>query len=173
VWPQYGPLGDRSKDGWYYGIPWPNDDTASPRDVYLKLDTIDYAALLADHLPIWAFDSGENFFPQKASAFTDNWFHSPAGWVNSTAVANTLFDGDGNALAAAGSPGPSSGGPNALSLNALGTVYSFGSGSGPESSTGDYIDARGGSETTYSMDSAYQFDHGNGDAVYERVGLRS
>jgi hypothetical protein len=71
MWPQYGALGAETSDGWYFGMPWNNDSTSAPRDVYLKLDTIDYDAVLGDHIPIYLYDSGENFFILSPGAQTD------------------------------------------------------------------------------------------------------
>jgi hypothetical protein len=71
VWPQYAPLDQATTHGWYYALPWRNDNTGTPRDVYLKLDTIDYDAVLQDHLPIYLYDSGENFFVLSPGSQTD------------------------------------------------------------------------------------------------------
>lgn len=169
MWPQYGSLDGETTDGWYFGMPWSNDGTGAPRDTYLKLDPIDYDGLLATDAPVWAFDEEENFFPQKASAFTENWVPvAGGGYVLSTQFDNILFDAAGEELAAAGSPG-SGAFPPPLYLGVLGETYFFGSGSEPESTTGDYIDARGSDEATYSADSARMYEEGHADIVYGRA----
>jgi hypothetical protein len=164
----YTAKGEPTPDGWYWGKPyWPNRNGA-PRDVYLRLDTIDYGALLERYKPIWAFDHDENFYPQKASAFTDNWTSAGGGYVLDTTYDNVLFNGAHEPLASAGSPG-SDPFPPPLALGELGASYFFGLNDQPPSPTTDYIDARGSDEATYLADSAKQYDLGNDDIVYGRV----
>jgi hypothetical protein len=82
MWPHYGPLQSQPdnpleppnhslQDGWYYGIPWKSDSTGGIRDAYLKLDTIDYEALLYDHVPEFRYDDDERFYPMSVASITD------------------------------------------------------------------------------------------------------
>jgi hypothetical protein len=168
MWPQYEPLDQTTAHGWYYGLPWKSDGTGAPRDVYLKLDTIDYGALLAAHLPGWSFDEEENFFPQKVDAFTENWVPvDGGGWLPDPRFTNILYDGSGEELAVAGSPGGEFAPP--LFSWILGDEYVLGPGNEVPSATGDNINARGNDEATYSADSARMYEAGHDDIVYGRV----
>ncbi len=68
---QYGPPGEEMPDGWYYGLPWRKERNGAPRDVYLRLDTIDYDQLLLRHSPVLAYDSEEDFHALSPGAATD------------------------------------------------------------------------------------------------------
>jgi hypothetical protein len=171
-WGQFAPLDAEVTDGWYYALPWLTERGGSPRDMYLKLETIDYDALLEDYVPTLKFDSDENFFPQEAGAFTDFADPPSGGYSLSSAFTNILFDDDGEELAAAGSPGPGNGPwPPPMVLGTLGRNYWFGPDpeDQPEASSTDYIDARGSSEMTYIADSDSQYSAGYDDVVYGRV----
>ena len=172
---QYAPYGSEPDQGWFWGEPWKTASgpapaqTSQPHDPYLKLETIDYDTLLERHAPIWAFDEGEGFYPQRASAFTANWEEGPEGeYLFTTDYVNTLFNEEGDEMAAAGSPWGEFY-PPPLSLGIIGARYWFGDGVEPDSESTDYIDARGGEEETYSSDSIRQYDRGHDDIMYGRV----
>lgn len=149
-------------DGWYYAGLWSPDFAAAPRDMYLELDPVDYESLLEDHVPVYAFDSGEEFYPQEASAFTD---HAGATSPYDIDEANRLIQ-DSEVLAAGSSPG-TGGLPPALTLATLGPAYNL---SPPVSATADdHIDARGSDETTYAADSNGMRLLGHDSVVYGRA----
>lgn len=105
-WSQFAAHGQTVDDGWYYAQPWLAERTGAPRDMYLKLDTIDYDDLLEARAPVLAFDADENFYPQEVGAITDFADPPPGGYDLSSEYVNVLYDEDGEELAAAGSPGP-------------------------------------------------------------------
>ena len=71
-WPMFAPLGSEVPHGWYYALPFRGEASPDkPRDLYLKLDTIDYSAELAEHLPIFRLDSDEGYRPLSPGALTD------------------------------------------------------------------------------------------------------
>jgi hypothetical protein len=171
-WTQWADFGEQPQDGWYYAQPWLAERAGAPRDMYLKLDTIDYDDLLEAHAPVLAFDADENFYPQEAGALTDFADPPPGGYVLSSEYVNVLYDDDGEELAAAGSPGPENGPwPPAMALSVLGDHYWFGPDppDQPQAAPTDYIDARGSSESTYSADSMAQYTAGYDDMIYGRV----
>ena len=150
-------------DGWYFAGSWDEETGGDPRDAYLKLEPPDYQELLEEHAPILAFDSNEDFFPQEASAFTDN------GTTVSTyfqAYANQLYSGS-TVLAAGGSPGTGSLPPE-LTLDTLGPTYNLGSSSYPAASSSDFIDANGSSKLAASIDSEHMRTLGYGSVIYGR-----
>jgi hypothetical protein len=61
-------------DGWYHGGPWNIPGrTGAPRDVHLKLETIDYDGLVRKFRPMLKFDSFGNYWNASAATFTDHW----------------------------------------------------------------------------------------------------
>ena len=123
---------------------------------------------LVDHRPEYAFDSLEDFYPQKIEAFTNNYeIEEGQGYQVSDELVNRLLDDEDNVLAAAGSLES----PPALDPATLGEHYGFGE--RDESETGDYIDARGNTFYEYFTDSATQSLAGNGPVVYGRPIRRS
>jgi hypothetical protein len=127
---------------------------------------VDYEAIVAARNPVWAFDEDENFYPQKASAFAENFVTIDGAYDPD--FANTLFNGAEEKLAAAGSPATEFL-PPTLHLELLGERYVFGPDNQAESSVDDYIDARGDGEATYSADSERMYAEGHDDVVYARV----
>jgi hypothetical protein len=119
MWPQYEGLEQTNDHGWYYGIPWKDDNTGAPRDAYIKPETIDYDALLQSHAPILKYDSGESFHVLSPGALTD--FYIEGGihdW------SNTLKDGQGEFAIASPAFGESLGWDlDLLSLDYLGPTY--------------------------------------------------
>lgn len=83
--------------GWYHGAPWWTASSGAPRDVYLRLDTIDYDALLERHMPNLKYDSQERYFADSAATITDNYYSC----VDPYETTNTLRSADGGILAAA------------------------------------------------------------------------
>ncbi len=67
---QFSNRGEITADGkgWYFGTHWP---VGTPRDIYLKLDAIDYDALLARHSPRLLYDGDEDFHALSPAAATD------------------------------------------------------------------------------------------------------
>ncbi len=123
--------------------------------------------LLNDLKPVWKFDSGENFFPQKVEAFTDNWYPDENDdYAVDDDLVNRLVDGNGQTLAAAGSP-ETVGLPPRLAAGVLSANYTFGPNAASQES--DYIDARGNDQNTYLADAGAQVGYGNGPAMYGRV----
>lgn len=150
-------------DGWYYAGSWDEDTGGDPRDAYLKLEPPDYQTLLEQHAPILAFDSGEDFFPQEASAFTNN---GTTPGTYSLTYANQLYSGSA-VLAAGGSPGTGSLPPE-LTLDTLGPTYNFGTSSHPIANGSDFIDARGSTKLAAFSDSVVMRTLGHGSVVYGR-----
>jgi hypothetical protein len=168
-WTQFAafntPAENLPSDGWYYAQPWLPSPNQAPRDMYLKLETIDYDALLQAYAPVLKFDQDEQFYPQAVGAMTDFYETPPSGYAVDNDYVNTLHDQNGDVLAAAGSPG-SGGFPPALQLGLLGAGY--GSGLGP-SSTGDWLDARGSTPLQYQTDAVSMYSLGYDDVTYGRV----
>lgn len=71
-WPQFAAPGDETSDGWYYAVPWRQQRDGEPRDMYLKLDTIDYDALLQLHGPHLIFDRDDNYRADSAAVHADS-----------------------------------------------------------------------------------------------------
>ena len=154
----------RSRDDWFYALPFRSGRPAL--DIYVRLDVIDYDALLQRHAPVWAFDEEEQFHPQRANAFVENFRNEPSCcW--SAATSNSLFNGSGERLAAAGAPSGS--GQQVLTTGMLGSSYLFGTVNEPPAGEQDYLDARGSDLQTYLDDAAWQRDHGYGDIAYGRA----
>jgi hypothetical protein len=65
-WTQFAafntPAENLPSDGWYYAQPWMPAPNEGPRDMYLKLETIDYDALLHRYSPVLRFDSESNYW---------------------------------------------------------------------------------------------------------------
>jgi hypothetical protein len=68
---QFLPHGDTSPNGWYYALPWRSAEDYRPRDMFVRLDTIDYHALLQRHSPYMRYDSLEEFRAIDAASATD------------------------------------------------------------------------------------------------------
>jgi hypothetical protein len=172
--PPYGPEGPVSWSNYYFGsgsnptwCGYEQVDVLPFSAAYIQHDEGPEGAqadLLDRHIPVWAFDAGENIYPQDAGAFTNNWVSEGGSYVLDNDHVNTLRNASGDVLAAAGSPGPPSF-PPGLDLAVLGSTYSF----GPESATSDYIDARGSDPAVYEADSATQRDLGFDEVTYERA----
>jgi len=172
VWPQYGPPDEPTPHGWYYGLPWRNDHSGAPRDVYLRLDTVDYDGLLEQHVPILKYDSGEAFHVISPGAMTD--FYVPGGihdW------SNTLKDDAGEFAIANPSFGDASGLElDLLTLGYLGATYPTGEippsrRSGTTATPNDFVSARGdAADGTYDDDArSFELTLGYPDKIYGRV----
>jgi hypothetical protein len=57
--------------GWYYALPWLKERRGAPRDMYLKLDTIDYDGILAEYAPVLKFDSEGEYWNASPQTITD------------------------------------------------------------------------------------------------------
>jgi hypothetical protein len=65
-WPQYAAPGDRPPHGWYYAVPWRSERNGAPRDMYLKLETIDYDALIERYRPQLRYHFAEAYRADSA-----------------------------------------------------------------------------------------------------------
>ncbi len=173
IWSQFADHGTTVPHGWYYALPWRVDRGGAPRDIYVRLNTVDYDALLAAHAPILKYDSGETFHAISPGAMTDFDDSPPGGYSLSDAFVGALRDGAGEEIAAAGSPGPGNGPwPPVLVLGTLGENYWFGPNpeDQPSASSSDYLDPRGNSTSTYEADAASMAaSSAYADKVYGRV----
>jgi hypothetical protein len=169
-WPQYGPLEERSEHGWYNGRPWKNDGGA-PRDIYLKLDTIDYDPLLEQYHPILKYDSGEDFHVLSPAAMTD--FYDGSLFDSS----NSLKDGDGEFAVANPAFGSSSSyALDQLNLDHIRQTYPMGEPpASPRSFTpaeeDDFLSARGDNEDGLYDDDSREMETRSGypDKIYGRI----
>jgi hypothetical protein len=184
MWPQYGPLQSQPadplqppshslEDGWYYGIPWQSDSTGSPRDAYLKLDTIDYSALIARHAPVLLYDSAEAFSAVSPGAMTD--FHDATSLLMDDS--NSIKDSDSARFAIADDRyvDPYPGSLSKLNLEFLGSNYADpptnGWNDGMPASASDFISVRGNADDGLYDDDARHME-GQGDyanRAYARV----
>jgi hypothetical protein len=170
-WPQYGPLNQRSDHGWYYGMPWKDDGDGAPRDVYLKLDTIDYDPLLEEHVPILRYDNEEDFQVLSPAAMTD--FYAGSLFDAS----NSLKDGDGEfAVANPAFASSSSYSLDQLNLDYIRQTYPMGEPpASPRSFTpaeqDDFLSARGDDDDGLYDDDAREMESRTGYPyqVYGRV----
>ncbi len=157
IWSQFADYGTTVPDGWYYALPWRVERTGAPRDVYVRLGTVNYGALLAAHAPVLKYDSGETFHAISPGAMTDLDDSPPGGYSLSDAFVSAVRDSSGEEIAAAGSPGPGAGPwPPIMVLGTLGEHYWFGPDpeDQPSASSTDYLDPRGSSTSTYEADAA-------------------
>lgn len=174
-WSQFANHGDTVDDGWYYAQPWFVERGGAPRDMYLKLDTIDYDALLAAHTPILRYDLDEDFHAISPGAATD--FYDSSDDPDDPDDANRLVDSFG-AFASANPWVAFDEQIDTLSLAYLGSAYS---GSGPRGGTPamstDYISERGDgtwgpffSSDGFANDAAYmEALPGYANRIYGRV----
>jgi len=173
-WADYGlSPAQLPEHGWYHAIPWHPSPDDGPRDMYLKLETAGYDALLEAHAPVLKYDSGETFHTISPGAMTD-FADPPSGGYNlSDAYVNRLLDDSDNEIAAAGSPGPSNGPwPPIMTLGVLGQNYWFGPDAGdqPAASLTHYLNPRGSSSSTYAADAASMEAYSAyADKVYGRI----
>jgi len=147
-YPQFGTEGVDVADGWYYASSWRTLRDGAPSDMYLRIESIDYTALLNAHTPELRYDSTENFRADSPALMTDN----PGNELNrsgSTVIAP------------------------ALSMSFLGATYS----DGATAAASDAINARGDSENEYLADagalratSASYRDKVYGHAAYDNGG---
>jgi hypothetical protein len=70
-WTQWADFGEDPEDGWYYAQPWLPQRNGAPRDMYLKLETIDYGALLDLYAPVLRFDSESEYWNASPQTMTD------------------------------------------------------------------------------------------------------
>lgn len=70
-WSRYADLNSTVPHGWYYAQPWLTDRQGAPRDMYLKLDTIDYDDLLRKYTPVLRFDFESEYWNASAQTITD------------------------------------------------------------------------------------------------------
>lgn len=172
MWPQYEPLEQTVDDGWYFGIPWTSNGTGAPRDVYIKLETIDYDTLLQRHVPILKYDSGEDFHVVSPGALTD--FYVPGGLFD---LSNSLKDDQGEFAISNPAFGDSLGWSlDKLTLDYMHPTYPSGevppsSRSGTAADDGDFLSARGNDDDGHYDDDAREMELRTGYPykVYGRV----
>jgi hypothetical protein len=174
-WKQWADWGEQPEHGWYYALPWLAERSGAPRDMYLKLDTIDYDALLAAHTPILRYDLDEDFHAISPGAATD--FYDTSDDPDDADDANRLVDSFG-AFASANPWVSFDEQIDTLSLAYLGSAYT---GSGPRGGTPamstDYISERGDgtwgpffSSDGFANDAAYmEALPGYANRIYGRV----
>lgn len=169
-WTQWAPFGAGDvEDGWYYAQPWLAERSGAPRDMYLKLDTIDYDALLDAYSPTVMYDSEEAFRTLSPSAATD--FFDASDDPDDPEDANRLVDGEG-AFASANPSVAASAGIDTLGLSYLSDGYASGPGrrSGTTAVAGDYLSHRGSSTSDYFDDaSVMEVLPGYGNQTYGRA----
>lgn len=102
-WSQFAPPETESANGWYYGLPW-RDERAGARDVYARLETIDYRGLLLKYAPVLRHDSQEQYFTLSAAAATDH--HWPYDDDPFGEGGNLLVGSGGAAIASANPDNP-------------------------------------------------------------------
>jgi hypothetical protein len=177
VWSQFAPPGSDPEDGWFYALPWLTEKTGAPRDMYLRLETIDYGALLDERAPILLYDSGEDFHVVSPGALSD--FYTDIGDPDPT-QGSSLNDATGLfAIANPAFAGLSEEQPQLLSLGYLRETYPsdplFRRRSNTPAESNDYINARGNEDDGfYGADSAeMEADSAYGERVYGRVAYGS
>jgi hypothetical protein len=168
-WTQWANFGNDVEHGWYYAHPWLSQRAGAPRDMYFKLETIDYNALLESRAPIVTYDTSEFFRVLNPSAATD--FYDGSDDPDDPDDANRLVDGDGS-FASANPSIASSEGIDVLGIGYLGDFYA--TGVGRRAATGaegnDYLSERGNSPSGYAQDaSAMEALPGYGNRAYGRV----
>jgi hypothetical protein len=140
-WSQFGPPGEEIEDGWFYALPWLTERNGAPRSMYLKLDTIDYDALLEDYAPVIRYDVDEDLHAISPGAATD--FYDGSDDPDDPDDANRLMDA-GGAFASANQSVALDQGIDVLNLDYLGSEYT---GAGPRGSTDaqptDHLSERG------------------------------
>lgn len=165
-WTQFAGLAEPLADGWYHGAPWWGGRNGAPRDSYLRLDTIDYSALLNRYRPYLKYASQETYLADSINTITDNY--------TGTALAdsNKLYRPEDNPPVPEGTiaaANPSLAGVPALNRNFLGPQYPAGVAypADRQASVEDRLDERNG---------AYQEDAdrmrqapGNANKVYARA----
>ena len=172
MWPQYEPLDQRVNDGWYYGIPWKNDGSGAPRDTYIKLETIDYDALIARHAPVILYDSAEEFRVLSPGAMTD--FYDETSLLQDDS--NALLDSATFGIADQRHVGQPPGYLSRLSLDFLSATYADpvetnGRREATDAEAADHVRARGdASDDLYDDDSDAMFGRDQyANRVYVRV----
>jgi len=163
MWSQYHALNATTDDGWYHGIPWKRDGTGAPRDVYLKLDTIDYGALLERHAPILKYDTLENFRVLSPGGITD--FYASSALLPDDS--NILNDDEHLPFAIANRAfsGPDPTDLSILNLDYLRPTYPNEpdgqqpkSRSGTPSEASDFVSARGNLDDGHYIDDALEME---------------
>lgn len=175
MWPQFGAREGDLADGWYFGVPWQSDGVADPRDVYVKLDAVDYSALLEAHRPLLRYNSEEGFHALSPAAATD--FYDASDEPDDPAESNRLVDSGGpfalaNPFLVAGSASE-----DQLSLGLLGANYPAGNSrrASTPAAPDDFISLRGNlgvpvDSSGYAADAAsMEIQQGYADRTYGHV----
>jgi hypothetical protein len=160
-------------DHWYHGGPWNiPGTTGAPRDVHLKLETINYDPLIARYAPVLLYDSEEEFDAVSPGAMTD--FFDAGSLLPDDS--NSIRDSATFAIADPRYLGQAPGDLSELNLDFLGPIYgdpieTDGRREGTGAEATDNVSARGdASDDLYAGDAATmaaQDEYGN--RVYARV----
>lgn len=153
-WTRYPDMGaPEPAHGWYYAFG--TMASGPPRDMYLRLDTIDYEALLNEYVPEFRYDDDERFYPMAASSITD--FYVDNGSLDdSNGLKGSEDDPEQIALANPGLIPPLGSFPaDQLSLDYLSLSYPSG-GPSPRGGTAaldsDFLSERGSHSDTAADD---------------------
>jgi len=171
-WPQYAVPANQPGDGWYYAVPWRSERQGAPRDMYLKLETINYDDLVARYAPVLLYDSDEEFDALSPGAMTD-FFDAGSLLLDDS---NSIRDSATFAIADPRYVGQAPGYLSQLNLDFLGPIYgdpieTDGRREGTSAEATDYVSARGEVfDDIYADDAATmaaQDEYGN--RVYARI----
>lgn len=95
VFPEFTSPHNTVDDGWYYGVSYDSGSALSwPRDIYVKLDTIDYDGLLKRYSPVLQYDSAEPY-PAEPAEMMPSYAAGTCGSATGSEWRNSLWaDGD-------------------------------------------------------------------------------
>ena len=168
-WPHYAVTATRPPHGWYYAVPWRTERQGAPRDMYLKLETINYDALIARYAPVLLYDSAEEFRVVSPGAMTD--FYDETSLLQNDS--NALLDSATFAIADQRYVDQPPGYLSRLNLSFLGATYANpietdGRREATDAEPSDYLSARGdASDDLYDDDSDAMFGRdGYANRVY-------
>jgi len=156
AFPQFANPDVEVEDGWHFGLEWETDtQNYTTREMYLRLDTIDYSAELREHVPTFRFDSDETFLPMSPAGLAE--FYLPDG--STYEETNTLEDAVGIFEVADPVQVWEGEGIGHLSLEYLNAAYDgpdeeHGRRNGTQAEADDHIDARGDADDGFYDDDA-------------------
>ncbi len=171
IWPHFLAPGVETAGDWFYALPLDPQRDGAPRDPYLKLDTIDYDALLEQYSPVLQYDSAEPYPAEPADAMPA-YAAGTCGSFTGSEWRNSLWSAADTAVPLASAD--ECGGLPALSVSWLapaGATYPTSLGRTPTASADDHLDEaddnyRQASGDVYRDAAAQQ---GTGDTVYARA----
>jgi hypothetical protein len=161
LWPQFMPSGQTSGRAFAWSTPW--SSTGQPRVGYVKLDTIDYDALLRQYSPVLQYDSQEPYYAMAADTAVSNTTAPGCEDGAGFAMTNYLRRASDHVALAAVDPAC---GPR-LSMDWLvGEGKPYPGASGTTASDGDFIDEA----PNYGPDAASLYlQSGGADHIYGRA----